>query len=254
MFAFRFLLRLQKMSVLRHLPYASACLSRQSLDSSDGLFWDPTSLRILLYSSVHYPDRGIQFLCLLSVSTTKASWSYCFSPDFYHLTALRSSLFLQHMILHSDPSTLLKITCKMTCQSSSSNGDPPHLTIYIFEINEDTCEAFILDFVGVALHLFDQISYFVLFFFLLFRSSTSRSLIISLSLFFFRFMTVFITILCNTFSLFALSLQLLFHVLVFSFTVFPTTSISAEISLHFPFEWEMSHVSWELWSSSHPVD
>ena len=38
----------------------------------------------------------------------------------------------------------------------------------------------------------------------------------------------------NSVSLFVLSLQLLFHVLDFSFTMVTTTSISAEISLHFP--------------------
>ena len=72
---------------------------------------------------------------------------------------------------------------------------------------------------------------------LLVRSSPTKSLIISLYLSScFSSMTATSTILYNSVSLFALSLQLLFHMLVFSVTAVPTASNSAEISVHFPFD------------------
>ena len=91
--------------------------------------------------------------------------------------------------------------------------------------------AFILGFVKVALHLFDQVlasSSSAL----LFRSTPSKSLIIPLSLsFFFSSVTAISTIFYNYASLFVLSLQLLFHVFDYAFTAFSTAFISAEISL-----------------------
>ena len=90
--------------------------------------------------------------------------------------------------------------------------------------------AFILGFVKVALHLFDQVlasSSSAL----LFRSSPSKSLIIPLSLSSFSSVTAISTIFYNSASLLALSLQLLFHVFDYAFTAFSTAFISAENSL-----------------------
>ena len=67
----------------------------------------------------------------------------------------------------------------------------------------------------------------------------------------FSSVTAISTIFYNSASLFVLSRQHLFHVFDFSFTAVPTAS--AEISLHFPFGLEMSHVSCELCPPSPPA-